>query len=207
MCSRITGKVLQILLVVFNLIAMLFGILLIAGYVSVSKGVSNTSELHAFSMGSVGAGAAALIIGATGLVAACCRSRCSLILYGIVLMALICIHLYIGGVAADYTLNKGKVKASLNDTWNSMTKIERLQVQQNNGCCGFDSLTDRNVDVCDAKANPCAPILIQNTTKAMKEAAAYSFIAVVVELVAMSISFYLSSHPEKMLSGYGKYYV
>lgn len=201
------AKCLQVMLALFNMLFLVFGILVCVsgGYVFSADEV--TDEQRTTSIALLVIGGLSIVIGLFGTCGAFCRSRGLLLTYAVLVILLILAQCIAGGLSISASQDQGRMAQYSDRLWTNMNNDLRNQFQKTNNCCGYNILMDRPGDQCPANVGvviPCRSQFQDFVTRGFQMAGVYSFVAVVCELVAVTIAFILAFDERKRLQGYGR---
>ena len=203
----LAAKCLQVILAVFNLVFLAFGVLLIVGGSTLFHSAAGNQSTEAYTNGLAVMiiGGVSVLIGLFGCFGAFCKSKFLLILYTILVGLLIIAQCVLGGFAMAAVDNDQKISNFAQSVWNSMTPDMRTQYQKDNKCCGYllPDLTGAANGQCGGVAI-CAPILKDQLESLIKLSGIYLFVAAGVELVSILIAIILIVDDEKREAGWGQ---
>lgn len=203
------AKCLQCLLAVFNIVLLIFGILVCvsAAYYVQTAQQSSTASSTGIVLAVVGG--FMLLLALFGCIGSFFRSRCSLIVYVVLLGLLIIAQLVIGGIAVATADNDEKVRTIGSDIWNGLTASQRLDFQKKYECCGYANGGDRATDPLSCGITfpvGCQKTVTDAVSSTMEASGIYLFIAAGCQLIAGGIALVLVFDENKRKSGFGRGY-
>ncbi|KAI3658922.1 hypothetical protein MP638_003165 [Amoeboaphelidium occidentale] len=208
------AKCLQVVLALFNIAFLAVGIVItITGGAWLALLNSPNNPVYNFAIATTVIGAVVIIAGFFGTIGACCRAKCTLILYTIFLGLLIIAQIAAGSYALAVSNDSAKVEELSKTAWNSLNTTQQAQFQQDFKCCGYSSPLDspdlRCTVIIDGSgvSVPSCGSKIQNTVKmTLNNAGIYMFVSAAIELVCLIIAIILIVDDDKRKSGYGRAY-
>ena len=189
-----SSKCLQILLAIFNLAFLIFGIIVLTSGVSILMRADADSGAHGTGVGLLSIGATGVIIGVFGCIGGFLRSKMALILYCVLLICLIIVQIVLGSVSLSSTVDDGKIKEFSTAIWKGMDVNARNAYQEHYECCGYRTIIDGLPDLkcpIEGVLRPCANVLEEQVRYAVRGSSIFLFVSAIIEVIAVIISIIL----------------
>jgi hypothetical protein len=196
------AKCLQAMLAIFNLAYLALGIVIVlAGggllVVTNSSSTGASRDLFNIGIGLTVVGAVIILVSLFGTIGACCRARCSLMFYFVLLVLMAAAQIAIGSYSLALAQNDAKINEFAQSSWQSMNSTQQADFGEKYDCCGFDMCLLQK---------PCGPVLEDQIQTSLNKGGIIFFACVGVEFFAGAIALILFFDESKRTSGFGRSY-